>query len=151
MADRTKIEVALAGSTDLALVEEFYSNVGYGGGLGAADRVLVGRQEESIVAAAKLSPEGDTLVLRGMYVSEPLRGVGVGATLLERVSDEIGSSRCWCVPYSHLRRFYSNIGFTVIPDGEAPGFLLSRRERYRSSGHDVIVMCRPKDWVSDAD
>jgi GNAT superfamily N-acetyltransferase len=88
MADRPQIEFTLVGESDLDALQSFYSSVGYGGGLKADDLVLVARRGDTIVATAKLSPNGDTLVLRGMYVSEPLRGLGIGAALLERVSKE---------------------------------------------------------------
>lgn len=151
MTDKPQIEIASAGAGDLAAVRVFYSSVGYGGGIGAEDQVLIARQGGSIVAAVKLSPEGDTLVLRGMYVAEPLRGRGIGSDLLERIAAKIGSSSCWCVPYVHLERFYARIGFRADEHGEAPGFLIVRRERYRSAGHDVTIMRRPAGRVSGPD
>ena len=148
MADMPQIEVALAGAADVEAVRSFYASVGYGGGLTAEDRVLITRQGDTIVAAAKLSPEGKTLVLRGMYVSEPLRGLGIGSKLLERISAEIGSSGCWCIPYTRLERLYSWIGFGAVEPEAAPEFLAARRERYVSAGHEVMIMGRPEGWVS---
>ena len=148
MADLRHTEIALANATDLAAVQSFYSSVGYSGGPNADDRVLYASQARSIVAAVRLSSEADTLVLRGMYVAEPLRGAGIGSKLLERISAEIASSACWCIPYTHLEGFYSRIGFSVCERGEIPEFLAARKKRYASTGREVTIMQRPEGWVS---
>jgi len=146
-----EIEIALAsGSADLAAVRSFYGGVRYRGGMGAGDRILVVRQVGSIIAAAKLSTENEILVLRGMYVSEPLRGQGIGSRLLARVSDEIGFSACWCIPYTHLERFYSRIGFRVRGGMEVPEVLSARMQRYVSAGREVTIMGRPAGWVPES-
>ena len=143
MAELQHIEITLADTADLAAVQSFYSSVGYSAGLNADDRILVASRARLIVAAVRLSWEADTLVLRGMYVAEPLRGAGIGSKLLERISAEIASSACWCVPYTHLEGFYSRIGFSVCERGEIPEFLAARKKRYASSGRQVTIMQRP--------
>ena len=148
MADLRHSEIALADANDLAAVQSFYSSVGYSGCLSADDRILYASQARSIVAAVRLSSEADTLVLRGMYVAEPLRGAGIGSKLLERISAEIASSACWCIPYTHLEGFYSRIGFSVCERGEIPEFLAARKKRYASAGREVTIMQRPEGWVS---
>ena len=148
MAELQHIEITLADTADLATVRSFYSSVGYSAGLNADDRILVASRARLIVAAVRLSWEADTLVLRGMYVAEPLRGAGIGSKLLERISAEIASSACWCVPYTHLEGFYSRIGFSVCERGEIPEFLAARKKRYASSGRQVTIMQRPAGWVS---
>lgn len=134
----------MAGPSDLAHIQAFYSSVGYGGGIHPGDRVLVARADQSILAVVRLCSESGTLVLRGMYVAEEKRGQGIGARLLESASAEIGSSECWCIPYSHLTDFYSRAGFRVCEEGGIPRFLDERRARYTSSGMMVVVMKRPK-------
>jgi len=150
MADLQHSKIALANATDLAAVRSFYSSVGYNGGLSADDRILYASQARSIVAAVRLSTEADTLVLRGMYVAESLRGAGIGSKLLERISAEIASSSCWCIPYTHLEGFYSRIGFGVFERGEIPEFLAARKKRYVSAGREVTIMQRPEGWVSSS-
>jgi len=140
----------MASAADLAAVRLFYSSVGYTGGVESNDRILVLRQAGSLVAAVRVSPEHDTIVLRGMYVSEHLRGQGIGSKLLERVGGEIGNSACWCVPFTHLERFYSRIGFRAVVSGETPGFLSARKRRYIAAGREVMVMLRPAGWVSES-
>jgi GNAT superfamily N-acetyltransferase len=135
-------QIELAETTDLDTVQSFYAGVGYGCEVCPGDRFLVSWMEQSIVAAARLCTEGATLVLRGMYVAEGRRGQGIGSRLLESISDAIGSSECWCVPYAHLRDFYSRIGFSECSPESSPGFLGERLHRYRKLGHQVIIMKR---------
>jgi len=133
----------LAETTDLEGVQSFYASVGYGGGVHPSDRLLVSRVEQSIVAAGRLCTEGGALVLRGMYVAEGRRDQGFGSRLLEAISEAIGSSECWCIPYSHLTGFYSRIGFQVCEGETIPPFLAERWERYTESGQKVVIMKRP--------
>ena len=103
--------IELAETADLARVQSFYLSVGYGGGIHPSDRLLVSSADKLIVAVVRLCTECGTLVLRGMYVAEDRRGLGIGSRLLESTSAIIGSSECWCIPYAHLTNFYSRIGF----------------------------------------
>ena len=136
-------KIELAGNADLAFVQSFYLSVGYGGGASPGDRVLVAREDQTIVAAVRLCAEDDTLVLRGMYVAEERRGQGIGTRLLEATSAAIGSSECWCIPYHHLTDFYSRIGFRVCEREAIPLFLAERWRRYTASERDVVIMKRP--------
>ena len=135
-------QIELAKTADLAGVQSFYASVGYGGGVHPSDRFLVSRVEQSIVAAARLCTEDGTLVLRGMYVAEGRRGQGMGSRLLVSISDSIGSAECWCIPYTHLKGFYSRIGFQVCEGETIPPFLAERWERYTGSGQKVVIMKR---------
>jgi GNAT superfamily N-acetyltransferase len=149
MADLPKIQISQSGATEAAAIRSFYSSVGYGGGVGSPDRVFVAREGRSILAAAKLSPEDGTVVLRGMYVSVLMRGRGIGSALLECISTEIGPSACWCIPYTHLVDFYSRIGFRIAESEGTPEFLLARQAHHVLAGHEVTIMRRPQNWGSD--
>jgi GNAT superfamily N-acetyltransferase len=136
------ITVRPAVAEDLPALSSFYASVGYGGGLHPDDRILVSLRSGTLVAAVRLVQEAGTLVLRGMYVAESLRGTGIGSALLERVSAEIGPDTCWCIPYVHLVDFYSGIGFRVCEAEQIPDFLGARQKKYISAGHDVEIMLR---------
>lgn len=135
-------------TADRARVESFYLTVGYGVEVTPGDRLLVARSGQSMVAAVRLCAESGTLVLRGMYVAEERRGLGIGSGLLEFSSGVIGSSECWCVPYSHLKDFYSRIGFRECERETTPPFLVERWDRYTASGKRVVVMRKPKSKKS---
>lgn len=137
-------QIELAETADLARVQSFYLSVGYGGGIHPSDRLLVSSTNKLIVAAVRLCTECGTLVLRGMYVAEERRGLGIGSRLLESASGLIGKSECWCLPYAHLTSFYSRIGFHVCEGKTIPPFLAARWERYTTGGKKVVVMKRSK-------
>jgi GNAT superfamily N-acetyltransferase len=82
----------------------------------------------------RLAPEHGTPVLRGMQVHPDHRRQGVGSKLLARISEELGESSCYCIPYAHLVQFYSQIGFDVIEITLAPPFLKERLESYQARG-----------------
>lgn len=135
-------QIEFAETSDVAGVQSFYLSVEYDGGVQPGDRMLVARTVHSIVGAVRLCLEHDTLVLRGMYVAEERRGLGIGTGLLDKTSASIGSSECWCIPYTRLTDFYSRIGFRVCEEGAIPPFLVERWERYTAGGKQVVVMKR---------
>lgn len=142
--------VEAASDTDTPSVLRLYERVGYKGGVGAGDTVLLVRSEKDVVGAVRLCEETGTLVLRGMFVDSAHRGRGIGTALLAAASDAIGSSECWCVPYSHLIGFYSRIGFHEVSRGAAPDFLEDRRSAYEKNGDQVTVMLRAQGWSAPA-
>lgn len=130
---------------NLAAVASFYEDVGYGVGVEPGDRIMVAREGKRIVAAVRLCREVNTLVLRGMYVAADRRGRGIGSRLLEAAAPAMQSRECWCLPYAHLRGFYSQVGFDECPLEQAPGFLEKRARRYLKSGDEVIIMKKGAD------
>ena len=137
-------QVEFVETDDLPGVQSFYARVGYAGGAQPSDRLLVASVDQSIVAAVRLCPEGGTLVLRGMYVANDHQGCGIGSRLLESISTMIGASECWCIPFTHLKGFYSRIGFDVCEGPEIPLFISERWERYKANGQKVVIMKRQK-------
>lgn len=136
------LDLELAAPGDLPEVAAFYQSVGYSGVARAEDEIHVGREQGRIVGVVRLCEEESVLVLRGMYVAADRRGQGVGPALLAAVSRGIGERACWCVPYSHLERFYSHAGFRTVDASEAPPFLNERAERYRANGQEVVISHR---------
>ena len=136
------IEVGLVHPTRYDEIGLFYKKMGYGGGLCTSDSVLEARDLGRLVGVAKLSDEGGVLVLRGMYVEKASQRQGVGHQILEAVGRTIGSRECWCVPFAHLKDFYSRIGFSECTPESSPRFLGERFHRYRKLGHQVIIMKR---------
>ncbi len=132
--------IELSEAVDMDAVDSFYESVGYRGGSHSRDCILVAREDQRIVAAVRLCNEEGFLVLRGMYVAEERRRMGVGSMLLESASAAIDSAECWCVPYIHLTEFYSRIGFRVHEGSGTPKFLLERRSRYFAKGNLVTIM-----------
>jgi hypothetical protein len=63
--------------------------------------------------------------------------------LIHEIAGWLGDSECYCVPYSHLARFYGQVGFVEMEEDSAPEFLSHRLTEYRRSGLDVLLMRRP--------
>ena len=104
--------------------------------------MLEARHSGKLLGVARLSDENGVLVLRGMYVEAASQRQGVGGRLLEAAERQIGTRECWCVPFAHLKEFYSRIGFAECAPDSVPGFLDERLREYRNSGHRVIIMKR---------
>ena len=120
----------------------FYQQVGYGIKLHDDDTVLEARDGDKLVGVVRLAEENGALVLRGMYVDQDSQRRGVGTMMLEAAGREIGMRECWCIPFDHLRSFYSQIGFRECGREAAPKFLQQRLDDYRESGRNVIIMRR---------
>jgi len=69
------------------------------------EQIVVAREGHDVVAAVLLFPDASTMLLRTMVVARPLRGRGVGATLLREFSKRIGARECYCFPWTYLDRF----------------------------------------------
>jgi len=137
------LEVSEVAAKQHGEVAALYCRVGYGGGIGASDTVIGGRMGGKMVAAVRVASENGHLVLRGMYVDERFRRQGIGSALLASVESHLGLRGCWCIPYSHLRKFYAAIGFGDDFAMEVPGFLVNRLESYLEAGRPVVLMWRP--------
>lgn len=138
------MEIERATESELAPVGAFYESVGYAGGVLPSDTVLVVRERGEIVGAVRLCEERECLLLRGMYIDPSRRRSGVGRSLLLATESAMGDRECWCVPFTHLRRFYGLVGFEEVAAADAPSFLVERRAEYVAQGSAVSIMRRPQ-------
>jgi GNAT superfamily N-acetyltransferase len=120
----------------------FYQQVGYGVKIHHDDTVLEARDGNKLGGVVRLAEVKGALVLRGMFVEEDSQRRGVGTMMLEAAGREIGSRECWCIPFDHLRPFYSQIGFQECAREAAPEFLQQRLDDYQKAGRSVIIMRR---------
>jgi N-acetylglutamate synthase-like GNAT family acetyltransferase len=122
----------------------FYRDNDYRPAISPADVIVVAEHEGVLCGAVRLCREHGVLVLRGMRVSEVMRGQGIGTGLLQAVAPVIGARECFCIPHRHLCSFYGRAGFVEIEATEAPAFLCERCAAYRRAyGLDVVIMRRP--------
>ena len=70
---------------------------------------------------------------------------GVGSTPLARISEALGESACYCIPYAHRVQVYARIGFNVIEPARSPRFLKERLDGYqaRGDGRQYLLMHKP--------
>lgn len=146
------MQIKVMEAEDLSQVEAFYDVMKYSGSIRATDLVLVANDGQELIGAARLCEEEEELVLRGMYIREDYRRSGLGTEMLHGLEQLLGSRRCWCVAFSHLKGFYSQVDFQPADLVEAPRFLRDRLERYRREGMNVrlLVRLRKTTGVSNA-
>ncbi len=137
------VTYSVATQAKLPEIMQLYRANGYGADVSPDDRVLIAEAEDKIVGVVRICEEGGRVILRGMHVKPGFRGRGIGTVLLSQAAEAIGARSCYCVPYTHLQSFYSQVGFQMAGPERTPAFLRRRREEYRARGLDVVVMFRP--------
>jgi GNAT superfamily N-acetyltransferase len=136
------VQIKIAGVGDICRIAAAYASWGYGGGITSEDTAWLAEISGDVIGTVRVAPEHGTLVLRGMQVAEPWRGLGLGTRMLEAVASWLDNRRCYCIPYPHLERFYGQVGFRRIPGSAAPPFLADRTADYTQRGLDVVIMLR---------
>ncbi len=132
-----------AGPQDRDAIADLYREAGYGASVGADDTVIVAKAGAVLVGVVRLCPEEGVLVLRGMQVRTSFQGQGIGRRLLDACVPHMTKTEAYCLPYSHLERFYAAAGFARVHGGGLPGFLADRLAAYRERAQDVMAMRRP--------
>jgi predicted N-acetyltransferase YhbS len=127
---------------ELAEVGEFYSRVGYGGGVAEADTTLAAKVDGCLTGVVRLCDEAGLIVLRGMHVDPGFQGQGIGRSLLAHCLPHLDRGEAYCLPYDHLVEFYGQGGFVVAQPEAIPRFLAQRLAGYLSSGQPVLAMRR---------
>jgi len=138
----SSIIISKATRAEHVAVQAFYASVGYFSAIQPTDTVLVAREEARIVGTVRLAYEHGHTVLRGMYIATDMHRKGLGTQLLQALTAEIGSADCYCLPNDWLEGFYGQIGFTRVPDTQAPPHLYERTISYRNEYPRTIVMLR---------
>ena len=138
-----EVTVRLAEADELDSVARLYRATGYAGRVDPEnDRALVALVGDVFVGVVRLCHEYRVTVLRGMRVADSYQRRGIGTALLRGLEPLLTAQDCYCLPFTHLERFYSLIGFQTMQDGEVPGFLSARTARYRSKGEAISPMVR---------
>jgi GNAT superfamily N-acetyltransferase len=137
------IVVRRANPTDRPRIEAFCRERGYRGFPSPEAAVVIAECGLDVAGLGRVQSDNGVLVLRGMGVDSGFRRRGIGTRLLDLLIAEIGTRRCYCIPYAHLREFYGRAGFADLDLDSAPHFLRDRVLEYRNAGNDVILMCRP--------
>ena len=137
------ITFRVASLSEYSRVQAAYTAWGYRGGVSPDDMLFIAECGGEVVAAVRRTVEHGVVLLRGMHVAPEHQRRGIGSRLLRMFVEHLHGEACYCVPYQHLRAFYSRAGFASLPDAVAPDFLRERLSSYRTRGLDVLVMHRP--------
>jgi GNAT superfamily N-acetyltransferase len=137
------IPIRMFDKEDLTAVLDFYSEMGYSGGLNPSDRLVIAEEEGKIAGALRICEEHGHLLLRGMRVRRDLRRQGIGKRMLAMADTVIGHRTCYGLAYRHLLAFYGRIGFVSVDISQAPAFLQARWASYGERGVDTVLIKRP--------
>jgi predicted N-acetyltransferase YhbS len=138
----SRVSIDVARVSDHGALNQLYLAWGYRGGIAPADVVYVATLDGRAVGLVRRTSEEGVLMLRGMQVDPNCRRQGIGTLLLRALVAALPAGECYCIPFDHLARFYSQGGFETIDESEAPAFLRQRISRYRAQGHFVLIMRR---------
>ena len=135
-----QLTVKQADHYSLPVVKQFYKKNGMRAQAPKGEPIFIAKQGHHIVAALRLSPNGDDYLLRSMCVSAELRQQGVGTHLLLHIQSYLNDIECYCFPYSHLESFYQSAGFTSIDTDSAPEAIRDKFSRYLNNGKNIVLM-----------
>ncbi|WP_169628208.1 GNAT family N-acetyltransferase [Ferrimonas futtsuensis] len=124
----------------LPLADRFYRDQGEKDRCRRHDRVWFGRLAGRPVAAARLSPQGGALQLRGVWVAPQHRRSGIGAALVRQVVAAAGEP-VWCFAQPELVAWYLSLGFQLaaaLPENQA-----AMLAAYRRSHPSLQALCHP--------
>jgi N-acetylglutamate synthase-like GNAT family acetyltransferase len=132
--------IRFAKKDEYAEVLMHYEICNYNGVVQDDDQVIVA-VDQQIVGAVRICEEHGVKVLRGMQVKPSWQNQCIGYSILKYLANHIDMKGCYCLPYEHLRKFYSLIGFEEILPQEAPSFLAERLKKYLdTSSRDIVIM-----------
>jgi GNAT superfamily N-acetyltransferase len=148
-------DFAKAGLLFRSMVEQFYRDVGYALSPSEKSAVVVATIEDAVVGILRIVEESETgsgqsaLVLRGMFVREEFRNLGIGSRMLGYfvgiLEGRYSERSCYCVVPNtpkHLR-FYDRAGFAPIELPGIPAFLQERVREYDTKWKRLhTVLCR---------
>lgn len=142
----TNINIQLIpGAKAAPIVDPFYAQEGKSHRAINSDLFFVAFLENNIAGVCRFCIEEDTPILRSMIVHSLLRSQKIGSRLLESFAKHLDQNNykpAYCIPYDHLENFYGLIGFKIIKELEAPIFLQSRIQTYRSKTSDTFMLMR---------
>lgn len=135
-------EIRIAPTSDRKQIQSVYEGLGYRRTVVPCDTVWIAESRGEPVGIVRIAPESGVFVLRGMRIAEPWQRRGLGTRMLHVIAEWLANRDCYCVPYSHLVGFYSQIGFKEIAPEAVSPFLPARLKEYKQQGLDVTLMAR---------
>ena len=126
-------------------IADFYKVYSGSQRLEAKDELVVARAHHSFVGSVRLCQENGLYTLRSMQIADAHQRQGIGQRILNRFKERLEEKNipeAFCIPYAHLEKFYSSIGFQKIENEQAPEFLQERLKEYsqRRPETSFIVM-----------
>jgi|GEM_PF-2689965 hypothetical protein len=142
----SKVQIKrMASEVAATLVDAFYEQEGKNHRANPGDLFFVAYLDNKVVGVCRFCIEENTPLLRSMIVQADLRAQKIGAKILESFESYLTENNIgptYCIPYDHLEKFYSLIGFKIIREEESPVFLQERIGKYRASNVERFMMMK---------
>ncbi|MGR5150213.1 GNAT family N-acetyltransferase [Photobacterium alginatilyticum] len=123
-------------------LNQFYRELGYHSGWSRSERAFIATNDDEIVGSVKVEVVNGFSVLRGMYVAKGYQGNGCGTEFLKHIEPILNETISYCMPFSHLGKFYGQIGFQPVNPDSFPEYLAQRYRGYEEKGFQIIAMRR---------
>lgn len=136
------MEIIEAPKTLKNKINNFYKQQGYHSGWGATERAFFTLQNDEITGVVKVEKINEVSILRGMYLADAIQRQGQGTKFIQHIEAVLNETVSYCMPFKHLKGFYSQIGFKQIPVKQLPWFLQTRFSAYEKAGYVIIAMQR---------
>ena len=124
----------------LPQIKRFYRDHGFRAQAPKSDDIYIALLDNKLIGALRLIPVDNHWLLRSMCVHEEYRGKGVGSYMLGILKDVLREKQCYCFPYTHLKEFYSQIGFKRIETNEAPFTICEKYRMYLNKKKNILLM-----------
>ncbi len=119
MSSGTEIRIRRSRRDELDWVNGCYAAVGFAPSDAVRDTILIAEVGGQRAAIGRLvAIEENVMELGGIYVLEPFRRFGVARDLVEQLIELSGQARLYCIPFTHLSRFYESAGFVPVDQSE---------------------------------
>lgn len=135
----------LRGEAVKADIDDFYKRNGSKGTARKDDLFFVAYSGNQMIGCVRFCIEEGIPMLRTMYIDSSCRQQGVGRNLLKAFGEYLDKNNIknvFCLPYTHLEKFYGLINFKIVEAREVPKFLIDRAAEYAQRGTRTLFMGR---------
>jgi len=120
MSSGTEIRIRRSRRDELEWVNGCYAAVGFAPSDAVRDIILLAEVGGQRAAMGRLvAIEENVMELGNIYVLEPFRRYGVARQLVEHLIELAGEARLYCIPFTHLSRFYEASGFVPVKSSDS--------------------------------
>ena len=131
----SQLEYARLPSLALPLVNKFYNAHSVRGRANKQDAVWVAKEQQHIVAAARVRYFGSTAFLCGVFVAPKKRQQGVASALIQSIH-QAHPPPIFTFIYEHLQPLYQGLGYQKHTDVLVDELQL-RLDAYRRQGRNI--------------
>lgn len=123
-------------------LNDFYLEQGYHSNWSHVEKAFIATHKGKIIGSVKVENLNGISILRGMYISSDFQSKKLGTKLIKFIEPTLNKTVSYCMPFSHLKNFYAQIGFRKVCLNIYPEYLRQRYLGYENDGYIIIPMVR---------